>query len=152
MRLVALIIVATASQLLGVHAFAVPGGAAVSLTLRRPTQASGFKGGASIPFRVRSREQPVGGLRMVLGPVGPFSPFRSAYISSNAVDRDMQKLVGLQMESAKKMQSLQENGGDAPNKDDVRRLAAELEETNEQWLYMLTRSNHAVPGQHGART
>jgi hypothetical protein len=87
MRLAALFLVATASQLLGVHAFAVPGGAAVSLTLRRPTQVFGFKGGAS----VRSRGQPVGGLHMVLGPIGPFSPFRSDYISSNAVDRDMQK-------------------------------------------------------------
>jgi hypothetical protein len=52
------------------------------------------------------------------------------------------RLFGLASQMAFKMQSLGLNPTAPPKKEDVGRLADEIEETNEQWRIMLTRYGH----------
>lgn len=81
------------------------------------------------------------GLARIIGPIGPFSPFRSDFCKDATIDAEMQKLTERAAEVGRKFgaMSIGMTSGNPPAPEAITELADELESVNDGWNIGLTR-------------
>ena len=77
----------------------------------------------------------------IIGPIGPFTPFRSDYVSSASIDNEMQALTERAAEVGRRFgaMSVGMTSGNPPAPETMKALADELESVNDGWRVGLAR-------------
>ena len=80
-------------------------------------------------------------LRMAVGPIGPFNPFRSDSGNNEEIDREMGLLSYQATDLARRFQGITTGltGGMMPDREAVKQLAEEMGSVNERWRVLLAR-------------